>query len=181
MREAAYEAGLDLCDVRMLYRDNRSSTPIRGRVCTSNNVDCWDSHELRYDALEPILCPDLAESPISTTMSTDLEASKESHPSIDLSYGGAWATSPTRQPQPQPQMNQESLPDLVDGLYNFGISVFDSTDEQVPNIVDWGGQKVQKIVPKLCRNLVKSNPPPPFVQKKKIILPPCQKMGMKLN
>ena len=132
MREAAYEAGLDLCDMRMLYRYNRSSTPIRDRVCASNNVDCWDSHELRYDALEPILCPDLADSPISTTMSTDLEASKESHPSIDISYGGAWATSPTR----QPQMNQESLPDLVDRLYNFGISVFDSTDEQVPNILD---------------------------------------------
>merc|ERR1711911_75619 len=49
------------------------------------------------------------------TLSSDPNASKESHPEIDLSYDGAWAMDP----------------ELVDGLYDFGISVFNSSNDQV--------------------------------------------------
>ena len=172
MFEAVSVAGLDLCDTRRLYRENRTSTPTRRRICSRENADCWDNHVVKYDKMEPILCPDLTNSPFSTTMSSDPNASKESHPEIDLSYGGQWATEPPEsQPQPQSQPPNlpdlvEDLPDLVDGLYNFGISVFDSSDDQVSNNFE-GGEKISPKCPKNQRGAEMSkmsekpiNPPP---------------------
>ena len=131
MGEVAREAGLDMCDVRVSYRDNRTSTPSRERICSVENVCCWDNNNDEASVIQveesraglddsPGLCPGLCDSPVSITLSTDMEASRESRPDIDLSYGGAWAV-------------ETDQPELMDGLYNFGISVFDSSDEQVSN------------------------------------------------
>ena len=168
MNEATFEADLDLCDVRTLYRQNRTSTPTRDKVCSNENLECWDNFGLVYDKFEPILCPNLIDSPISTTMSTDPNASRESHPEIDLSYGGQWAMEPPAQIQTQQLPDLvENLPDLVDGLYNFGISVFDSSSEQVSNQnLGWvkiSPKKSEKLSEKLSEitphEMVKNAPP----------------------
>ena len=44
MNEATFEADLDLCDVRTLYRQNRTSTPTRDKVCSNENLDCKVDH-----------------------------------------------------------------------------------------------------------------------------------------
>ena len=170
MNEAAFEADLDLCDLRLLYRENRSSTPTRVKVCSNENLECWDDNNFRlvYDKFEPILCPNLTNSPFSTTMSSDPNASKESHPEIDLSYGGQWAMEPpaqTQQPPAAPSSSQlpdlvENLPDLVDGLYNFGISIFDSSSDQVPNLVNGWEKLSPRKLPKNPQKMVKTAPPP---------------------
>ena len=142
-REAAREAGLDMCDMRVSYRDNRTSTPSRERICLVENVYCWDERDeasliqpkSRQESLtdSPGPCPGLCDSPVSITLSRDLEASRESRPDIDLSYGGAWAV--------------EEEPTLVDGLYNFGISVFDSLDDQVSRNSIRTGLGLTRVIP----------------------------------
>ena len=38
----AEEAGLAMCDLRVSYSEGRSSTPIKGVVCSNDNMDCWN-------------------------------------------------------------------------------------------------------------------------------------------
>ena len=146
------KAGLNLCDVRMLYDKNRSSTPTKEKVCTSDNLDCWDGacHEA-----SSISCPPVpkfnnmfnSEGQVVDksvyfsandqgawvhTEDESLSPSKQP-PSIhcsdsdlerdlDYSYGGHWAM---RQETPP------SLPLTPSPYLNFSISVFDQTKSQV--------------------------------------------------
>ena len=34
-----------MCDVRVSYRDNRTSDPSRERICSVENVCCWDNSQ----------------------------------------------------------------------------------------------------------------------------------------
>ena len=136
MGEAASETFLNLCDARAMYRDNRTSTPNREerRVCTDDNPECWDfdlsmsrieyleslENSVNLSLLSDPFPPGLVDSPLSLTATTDENADKESHPSIDLSYGGAWAIEREEEPSR-----------FRRGIYDFGISVFDSSNEQV--------------------------------------------------
>ena len=145
MLEEVREAGLDQCDMRMLYRRNRTSTPTGERICSNDNLSCWDqgpnfeasrvmSRSMTEDeeSMEDPFPPPLADSPLSITLSTDLDASKESRPDVDISYGGAWA------------MEEDKL---TQGFYDFGISIFDSSDEQVSKCLERSDQSLMRIIP----------------------------------
>ena len=85
MTEEAFEAGLDLCDIRVSYEENRTSTPNRERVCSNDNLGCWngggaeDASKIREECITIHL----------EKAKDDDEASFETK--MDLSYGGAWA------------------------------------------------------------------------------------------
>ena len=148
MYQEANEAGLDMCDMRMQYSERKTSTPTRERICSTDNVSCWDqglnfevsainSREMSCESLEDPFPPPLINSPISITLSTDTEVSMESRPEadyIDLSYGGQWAMTP-----PDSHLRR--------GLYDFGISIFDSSSDQVSFKNERSDQSLIRIVP----------------------------------
>ena len=150
MVDMTNDAGLNVCDTRMLYEENRSSTPTKEKVCSSDNIDCWDGACREASGFS---CPpvpkfnnmfdsegEVVKKPVvfrnqgawEFTNDESLSPSKQPPPvrdsdsdlerELDYSYGGHWAM---RQETPP------SLPSSPSPYLNFGISVFDQTESQV--------------------------------------------------
>ena len=161
MASEAVEAGLVRCDLMHRYSDHRSSTPTRERVCSSDNIECWDGG---YNEPSNIASQDQSDcnvnsvnndilwiggdqSPpplhIPSSPSTFFEVEldqvivNEEDISPDVSYGGAWGPLPQGSPLP-PLV--ESSPSGSSGVSSAasgdlftlnGISQLNSNESQV--------------------------------------------------
>ena len=135
------EAGLDHCDLRMRYRENRSSTPTRARICSNDNADCWGAggyNEPSKIATPTVTMDSNSESDILPQLVRSLDEDDvievnaggrhevDTCDRIDLSYDGAWSVFPNSPPSPPPPS-----PPLSTSPNSFGISVFDQYSDQV--------------------------------------------------
>ena len=82
MQIGAQMAGLDQCDIRFSYDNFLTSTPVKEKVCTPGNIECWERGD--YDAS---MIPNCA--PRRLDMSMEI-----CEPDTDESYGGNWAQEP---------------------------------------------------------------------------------------
>ena len=131
MRSEAVEAGLDVCDVRLLYSEFKTSTPPRGRVCRDNNADCWGSGYNNASNIDPPVAASNSDSDnyVSVWIPDDTEREEAHESDADSSYGGAWAPAPT-----SPAQLADSSSPPPSGMRSYGISVFDSTLFQWPQV-----------------------------------------------
>ena len=113
----AVEAGLGVCDMRLLYKEQRSSTPVKRKICSNSNMGCWSNG---YNDASNIVAPS---SYITVTAPIDPDREANLEETLDESYGGAWA---------RPSGGMINCPDSPPrGIHSFGISIFDSTSSQV--------------------------------------------------
>ena len=149
MVEEAEQAGLNVCEVRLLYCDNKSSTPTKDQVCAADSLDCWDGSykdpadiigklvpkfsamldengEVRSTSPIYFRCQgawDIPDEDVSITSSQQPDSLRDSdiEMELDTSYGGHWARA-----EASPPSLSSPSPYL-----DFGISVFDQTNSQV--------------------------------------------------
>ena len=70
MRSEAVEAGLDACEVRLLYSQFKTSTPPRGRVCAEENVDYWGGEHNNASNIAPYIS-DISNNCVNVWVSDD--------------------------------------------------------------------------------------------------------------
>ena len=140
-----------MCDVRLLYSENKSSTPTKDPVCSADSLDCWDGG---YQDPAEIMCKEVPKfsamfdefgevrttSPIyfrcqgawelpekdvsvSPSQQPDFPTDSDLEMELDTSYGGQWAMAEAAAPSPSLTSPSPYL--------DFGISVFDQTYSQV--------------------------------------------------
>ena len=141
------EAGLDQCDSMYLYTEQRSSTPTRERICSIDNLECWDggynepsniaAHINTSDIMNNRILDSedafhlQSSSPSFCEIEVDQVRINDSNVSPDVSYGGAWGPLPDLLPQPPASPLPplvESSPSESSGLS--GVSSADSADLQ---------------------------------------------------
>ena len=147
------EEGLAICDIRLLYSDFKTSTPVKENICSSDNLECWDGtcKEPSSDACPPMprfrrFFDDdgrVEQVPVNfeakdrgwSVENEDRSVTPSQQPSdmedsdlereMDFSYGGQWAGRQRMETPPPP------LPSSPPPYLDFGISVFDQTNSQV--------------------------------------------------
>ena len=136
----AVEAGLDSCDLRLRYEDNqpKTSTPTKERICSSDNIECWDDgynepSNIVSPNSDPVINPVLNVNGDLVPQVVEVVAENSGYVSAgtDYSYGGAWGRPPSSpRPRPRSWPGTSSSPPWP-GYFDYGISVFDQTPLQV--------------------------------------------------
>ena len=143
-----------MCDLRILYSDFKTSTPTKSKICSSDNIDCWDGG---YCEPQSMACPPIPKFKNFFDPEGNVEKMSVNFPPKEQ---GAWevedgdkSISPSQQPSSVhdsrsdmerdldfsyggqwARVQQEEPPPSLSSpspYLNFGISVFDHTDSQV--------------------------------------------------
>lgn len=134
MCEKTEEEGLDMCDLRLRYQVFRSSTPQKERICSGDNMDCWNGGYNASNIADSIFSngnfdytfdeDSFIRAPGNGDPERDLNGTE------DISYGGAWARAPDTTPV---SPHTEEIRRRLD-LEHRGVSFLDTTVFQVHNI-----------------------------------------------
>ena len=146
----AEEASLDTCDLRLKYEENKTSTPTKERICSSDNMECWDDEPSKIidpisdTVINPVLDVDKNKA-TPQVVEVLLENSGYASAGTDYSYDGAWGRTPSRA-RPRPRSWPGTSPEpRIPSYLNFGISVFDQTTFQVLSNLNESSRKAEAV------------------------------------